>query len=152
MQLIVSLAARVSSWPTLPPLPPATLDCTGTPVHTGPAPMPAPRLRPARTQPASATISTPQVDWLVPGRGLHPFLLPGGGPLSNCRAHRAHHLLTHLTSRRWRTRHARDLISRRQSSRGARVLPSLSRRAGQTSLTSTAKPPGSHCDCCTTAG
>lgn len=46
-------------------------------------------------------------EWLVPGRGRHPFLLPRGGPLSNSQAH-------HRPSQRWRTRRAQpkmDIVS-----------------------------------------
>lgn len=70
MQLIESLAARVSlCWTPMPPPP-----VTARELRSGLFPH-----------------LSPLLGWLVPGRGLHPFLLTGGGPLSS---RRAHHQLT----------------------------------------------------------
>lgn len=90
MHVIVILAARLSSWPT--PLP-AHHRCMGV---AGVRPAPVPRVRPARMPSASTPVPTPQVEAAGACWCLHPFLLPGGGPLSNLRVH---HQLTHLLSR-----------------------------------------------------
>lgn len=67
MQRIKDLAALILSRPTPPPPIPAFPGGIGVgEVQTVPAPMPASRVQPARTQPAAASIPTPRWEHLVP--------------------------------------------------------------------------------------
>lgn len=57
LQFMASLAARVGSWPTPPPLPMAFPNSSGG----GGPPVPAHSVRSAKTQPAAAYVPTPRV-------------------------------------------------------------------------------------------
>lgn len=54
VRLLWKSTAWNQSWPTLPPPPPAFPGSMGVEVRTVQAPMPAPRVQPAKVQPASA--------------------------------------------------------------------------------------------------
>lgn len=56
--------------------PSATLDCTGTEVQTGLAPVPTSRVRPARMQPAFAPIPTPRAGAAGARQGPAPVPAP----------------------------------------------------------------------------
>lgn len=115
MLLIEDLAAQMGSWPTLPPPPPASLDCMGV----ADVPMPASRVRPAREQPTSAPLTTLWVGAAGARQVPSPFPVPRKGQLSNLHSH-------HLLNPNWWTERQRDLLCQSWGSKWRRDVLSLS--------------------------